>query len=333
MPVRSSPLRNAPGSTISTLIPNGATSAATASDSPSSANFVADYAPTPAKDVRPPMLEICTMAPDLRRRMCGSTARISVAGTKKCTSISSRSSRSPVSSTPPTSDRSLPEMTMPERGAPGTITSMYLRPAYSLRHFQREIESAEDVPFYGILLYAGEDGLDGRVRDYVVTHWRELNALTGAGCLLFAVEDEDAGGGNGVVPRTFHADEVYDIARHLGVPVASLPCLVLMAEPAIQNETLVVGLRDLLPPADQVGGDDMTMLLRALVDLMAASEGVPPDRRLKHLGQQLRRHWSQRSPWPDRLQQLGRAFSASVATASTIIQALAGIEKLFQPAG
>ncbi len=96
------PVRNAPGSTISTLTPSGATSWASASESPSRAHLVAEYAPNPATDNCPPKLLICTMAPDFCLRMCGSTARTSAAGPKKWTSIRSRSSRSVVSSTAPT---------------------------------------------------------------------------------------------------------------------------------------------------------------------------------------------------------------------------------------
>ena len=85
-------VRNAPGSTISTRMPNRSTSLASASDHPSSANFVAEYAPTPGNVNRPPMLLIWTIAPVPRSRMPGSTARVSAAGPKKCRSIRSRSS-------------------------------------------------------------------------------------------------------------------------------------------------------------------------------------------------------------------------------------------------
>ena len=62
------------------------------------------------------MLLICTIAPEPWRRRCGSTARVSAAGPKKCNSIRSLSSRSVVSSTAPTRPR------------PALLTSTSIRP-------------------------------------------------------------------------------------------------------------------------------------------------------------------------------------------------------------
>jgi len=53
-------------------MPNGATSSASASENPSRANFVAEYAEHPANEIRPPTLVSCTIAPDFCARMCGS---------------------------------------------------------------------------------------------------------------------------------------------------------------------------------------------------------------------------------------------------------------------
>lgn len=55
-------VRNAPGSTMTTLIPKPDTSLASASDQPSRANLVAEYAPTPGKVNLPPILLIWTTA-------------------------------------------------------------------------------------------------------------------------------------------------------------------------------------------------------------------------------------------------------------------------------
>lgn len=83
-------------------MPSGRTSAASASDRPSRANFVALYAPKPGIEPCPPTLLSCTIAPERRARMWGSTARVRAAGPKRCTSKSERSSSSAVSSTEPT---------------------------------------------------------------------------------------------------------------------------------------------------------------------------------------------------------------------------------------
>jgi hypothetical protein len=62
--------------------PNGAISAATASDRPSRANFAAQYAETLGPAMRPPCELICTIMPEPCARIRGSTARVSAAGPK-----------------------------------------------------------------------------------------------------------------------------------------------------------------------------------------------------------------------------------------------------------
>src|ERR1700754_2824657 len=66
-------VRNGPGSMATDLIPSGANSWVIASDSASTANFVAAYTPQPGHDTNPPTEERCTTRPDLAARMWGRT--------------------------------------------------------------------------------------------------------------------------------------------------------------------------------------------------------------------------------------------------------------------
>ncbi len=102
MPAPARLVRNWPGSTISTLTPNGAISCASASDAPSSANFVAEYALKPANDSCPPRLDMLTIAPPRCPRSTGSAARVTAIAPKKLVSKIARSSASGVSSSAPT---------------------------------------------------------------------------------------------------------------------------------------------------------------------------------------------------------------------------------------
>ena len=70
-------MRNGPGSASVTAIPCGATSSARPFDSPSSANFDAEYAAAPGLTRNPATEDICTIQPLPAARMCGSTARVS----------------------------------------------------------------------------------------------------------------------------------------------------------------------------------------------------------------------------------------------------------------
>ena len=94
-------VRKAPGSTTVTRTPNGAVSAASDCESPSSACLLAAYRPSPARPTTPAMLEICTMWPERWRRMCGRTARVTSRAPNTLTSNCARDAASSSSSMAP----------------------------------------------------------------------------------------------------------------------------------------------------------------------------------------------------------------------------------------
>jgi hypothetical protein len=60
------------------------------------------------------------------------------------------------------------------------------RPVYSLEDFLELLEYGDEYPYYSVLLYTPENGLDQRLHEYVVKRWDFLNRLTGDGSLLAA---------------------------------------------------------------------------------------------------------------------------------------------------
>jgi len=103
----------------------------------------------------------------------------------------------------------------------------------SLRDFESLLDDQDPYPYYAILLYPPLNGLNSRLHEYVTSHWAYLNAMTGSNCLLVAVESR------GQPIEKFSPEDVYAIARQLGVAVDRLPCLVFITEPHERDEVLV----------------------------------------------------------------------------------------------
>jgi hypothetical protein len=146
-------------------------------------------------------------------------------------------------------------------------------PVYGLEDFLQLLEDGDFYPFYSVILYTPENGLDQRLHDYVEQHWRLLNRLTGDNSLLAALEDR--GGDRSI--SAFRPEEVYDIARELGVSVAAVPALVFFTSPKDRSETLVLRLGDFLPAdVSDAGLTDFFRSLAGLVDRCAG--GADADR-------------------------------------------------------
>ena len=110
----------------------------------------------------------------------------------------------------------------------------------TLSDFVRMMENqAQDLerryPYFAVVLYSPMNGLEGQLHAYITSHWSILNDLTGDNCLMMALADSPA-----ARVEDFKPGDVYQIARLLGVDVASLPCVVFFTEPSQSAETLVL---------------------------------------------------------------------------------------------
>ncbi|MCC6446690.1 MAG: hypothetical protein IT210_24975 [Armatimonadetes bacterium] len=201
---------------------------------------------------------------------------------------------------------------------------------YSLKSFLRLIEEADPYPFYAALLYTPSNGLDARLHTYVREQWRFLNRLTGDSCLLFAVEDVDGG----LSIEAFQPEEVYDIARNLGVSVQALPCLVFFTDPHARQDILTLSLGDLFTDPASLKDEDMTAFFRELQALVDACSVVEPAQRLACLRESIARAWPQESCWAEpiaRLSAAGTWLAVSATTGASLVQALRTIVATVAP--
>ena len=96
------PVRNEPGSTIRTRMPNGATSAASASETPRGRTWPRSKRRSPARRACRPSSSSARSRRCRCARMCGSTACVSATAPKNIVSITARRSSGSISSTAPT---------------------------------------------------------------------------------------------------------------------------------------------------------------------------------------------------------------------------------------
>src|SRR5262249_18295545 len=107
-------------------------------------------------------------------------------------------------------------------------------PIYGLEDFVRLFDEDLDYfPFYSVILYTPQNVLDQRLQEYVSSHWNLLNRLTGESSLLAALESRD----HDRSIDDFKPEEVYDIARELGVHVDAVPALVFFTSASKGRET------------------------------------------------------------------------------------------------
>lgn len=212
-------------------------------------------------------------------------------------------------------------------------------PVGSLRDLQQLLEEPDSsdiferrsFPFYGVLMYTPTNGLNRLLHEYVVSHYQLFNAQTGPNWLVAVLED---------IRREhsiekFKPQDVYAIARYLGVRVDDIPAIVFFTEPKERNETLVLRLSDILPEASKTDDKDLTELfgkLAATIDDIC-QRGVPVDDRLKSLREGLNSEWPKDSVWGKRISSGVEWVKASAPAAGTVLGAINNIANLLTAAG
>jgi hypothetical protein len=170
---------------------------------------------------------------------------------------------------------------------------MVMLPVYHYRKFLETIhdEAISEYPFCGVLLYTHAGGLQQVVHESVVDRWDRLNHLTGPNFLVMAVER--VWGAADI--ELFSQDDVFDIGRYLGVQPHQLPCLVLFAGPRSHNDTLILNLREFLPPLSEINDADLTGLFETLSSLAAVCISGSDVTRLGCLGRAINQEWPRTS--------------------------------------
>jgi hypothetical protein len=196
----------------------------------------------------------------------------------------------------------------------------------NLRDLIARLEAGEDeYAFYGVMLYAPANGLDGQLHEYVTGHWTYLHHLTGETTLLMALERLDYDR----PLESFKPEEIYDIARYLGVDADQLPALAIFTAPGLREDIRVLRIRDFLAPGPALTDEEITEFFRSLVTAIDCCAGMPADRRLTCLDEGLKKHW------PDRSASKGRVFAAdavvtpSVSRGGSVLVALQQVIAIF----
>lgn len=199
------------------------------------------------------------------------------------------------------------------------------RPVFSLKDFLHLLENVDPCPFYAALLYTPMNGLDGKLHQYVVTHWDMLNKLTGDSNLLMAVENPW-----GKSIDQFKPEEVYDIGRNLGAETNDVPCLILFTDPNDRQDTLILRLREFLSPADAVTDESLTDFFRSLQSIVERSVHEESESRLQHLRAGLDHEWPPESKWALAFSQAGNWILTAAAAAPTIAKGITAVMGLFR---
>ncbi len=207
-----------------------------------------------------------------------------------------------------------------------------MRPTYSLRAFESELES-EDLPrfpVYAMLLYTPQDGLDERLHTYIRSHWEMMDGLTGANWGLPLIEDLNPAGHP---IEEFRPGDVYEIARLLGISVADVPSLVFFTDPRERRETLVLKLKELLPPPTELTDDHLTAFFRDTAAVVDRCVGRPASSRLNCLRDDLRTGLPQSAEWLQQAKDASGWLVSSTVTAATVAQSIGGIVTLLRTLG
>jgi hypothetical protein len=198
---------------------------------------------------------------------------------------------------------------------------MAMLPARGLEDFLSLLEDGDFYPYYSVILYTPQNGLDQRLHEYVEQQWSFLNRLTGEKSLLAALEDRER-------DRSiddFRPEEVYDIARELGVSIDAVPALVFFASPKERDDTLVLRLGEFVP-AD-VSDADLTDFFRSLGSIVDRCADQGEADRLDCLRRGIANEWPEESVWADRAKEIGGAVVASTTRLATVAGALTVIGK------
>ena len=163
-------------------------------------------------------------------------------------------------------------------------------PVGSLKDLQKLLNGEDQYiylnqpyPFYSALLYTPTNGVNHLLHTYTVDNFELFSTATGPNWLVAVIED--IGAGHQI--NEFKPEDVYTIARYLGVPVDQIPALVFFTDPQERKDTLIVPLGN----SGLVTIEDVKKLvvkLAAIIDSICANQQIADDERLAALKKELR---------------------------------------------
>ena len=197
-------------------------------------------------------------------------------------------------------------------------------PVYSLKHFLQLVEDldrpeARPYSFYAVLLYAPMNGLDARLHEYMTSHWRLMDAMTGPNWLLLAVEDIQRAK---PAIEDFKPEDIYHIARALGQSPNVIPCLVFFVNPRHQNDVITLKLDELFDVSSLPTDNELTDFFRSMASIIDNCAVELPEKRLKCLDKRIDKEWPEDSVWGERVGKATGWVVTSTATAATIAASL-----------
>jgi hypothetical protein len=125
---------------------------------------------------------------------------------------------------------------------------------------RREREGEPSFALGALLLFHGEDGLDGAVAEYVKTSWEELDATTGGAAIVFVPAGMDG---------PLSPGALVDLINHVRVPYDALPCLWYFVDPGQSDQVTYVPLAHLVRPGP--GGAYSDVEVRQTMRVFASS--------------------------------------------------------------
>ena len=131
-------------------------------------------------------------------------------------------------------------------------------------------------PFYSVLIYSHIRGLNSHLHAYVMNNFDLFNAQTGPNWLVAVLEDiQDT------KHDLFKPEDVYQIARFLGVRVDEIPALVFFTDPKKRNDIYILKLSEIIHESaeyDEEGINKIFSKMAAIIDDICRKDAESIDR-------------------------------------------------------
>jgi hypothetical protein len=194
--------------------------------------------------------------------------------------------------------------------------------------------------YCAILISSSLTPLEEAIETFIDGKWRELDALTGPQFLLFVVLGVDKTTGLVLPSRTVgrpprgapvyagERNDVYQLARELGINLSLIPCMILFSSPAIETSFLTLPLRDLV--GSSATQDDLGQFFLDLQAILNSCSLPTPEERMSELEEAVERSWPSRVK-PEMPREGEQSWVRTIADGTTILANLMRAVEVFRP--